>query len=247
MDTEHFKTLLVENACERAEDKLLASWYPHVTELFSDNVTAYRLPQKNQMPMFYECVDTLLGNQLRGMLTSTIEHYVVLYSEKNTTRLPIFKLQLCLEGRCMEFFPSLYELEGAILSPVETVADAMSKVSTIQVGDHDKIAQIYMSQCFDFDVQGYLEGMNPTPHIVVGVDPDLVKSSLKTLRQALTRNLEGPLAHLQIYSQSLLLPDMTWICDITCMYPSDMTWVCDIYSMRTHQICTRQISHDSVM
>ena len=135
IDTEHFRTLIVENACERAEEKLLSSWFPRVTALFTDpnGVIAKHKPPRSQSARFYECVDALIGNQLREMLMATIQHYVALYREDDTTCLPQFKLDLCLEGRSMEFFPSLSELEGAIVCLVETVANAMSNVPSIGV------------------------------------------------------------------------------------------------------------------
>ena len=139
IDIEHFRSLIVENACEHAEEKLLSTWYPHVIALFSGPKTTGSSGALTKRPStisskYYDCVDTLLGNQLRGMLSCTIEQYLLLFREENTTLLPQFKLQLCLEGQAMEFFPSTSELESAILSLVDTVANAMSNVSTIEVG-----------------------------------------------------------------------------------------------------------------
>lgn len=54
-----------------------------------------------------------------------------------------------------------------------------------------------------FVVQGWLSGANPSPTVVVGVDPALVTTSIATLKEALSRNLQGPLAHLQLYSESI--------------------------------------------
>ena len=71
--------------------------------------------------------------QLREMLTQTISHYVSLFSASNVVHLPQFRLQLCLESGEMEFYPSLSDLEAAILSAVHTVANAMSDVPNIQV------------------------------------------------------------------------------------------------------------------
>lgn len=82
---------------------------------------------------FYGCVYTLLGNQLRGMLSQTIQQYVGLFRLDDTTWLPQFKLHLCLEGESMEFFPSIAELESAVVYLVETVATSMSNLSTIEV------------------------------------------------------------------------------------------------------------------
>ena len=71
--------------------------------------------------------------QLREMLTQTISHYVELFACSNMLYLPRFRLQLCLEAEQMEFFPSLTDLETALLSPVHTIANAMSNVPDIQV------------------------------------------------------------------------------------------------------------------
>jgi dynein heavy chain len=137
VDIEHFRTLLVENACEHAEEKLRSSWYPHVIAMFNDpnNVGSASLTglSRPARAHFYSCVYTLLGNQLRSMLSQTIQQYVELFREEDKTRLPQFKLHLCLEGQAMEFFPSIAELESAVVHLVETVAAAMSNLSTIEV------------------------------------------------------------------------------------------------------------------
>lgn len=136
IDIEHFRSLLVEHACEHAEEKLLSIWYPPVIALFNKPKSMCSASVRSaslQSSSFYKCVDTLLGNQLRGMLSLTIQHYVELFREEDTTCLPQFKLQLCLEGNCMEFFPSIPELEFALLCLVETVAKSLSNVSTIEV------------------------------------------------------------------------------------------------------------------
>ena len=70
------------------------------------------------------------------MLTQTISHYVCLFESSNVAHLPQFKLQLCLESGKMEFYPSLADLELALLSTVHTVASAMNNVPDIQVSGH---------------------------------------------------------------------------------------------------------------
>lgn len=128
----------MENACEHAEEKLLSSWYPHVIAMFNAQKSSATLVgisrRRSQLSSrFYECVDTLLGNQLRGLLSLTIEQYVRLFRAEDNTCLPQFKLHLCLEGMAMEFFPSISELESTVLCLLDTVANAMSQVSTIEV------------------------------------------------------------------------------------------------------------------
>jgi len=60
---------------------------------------------------------------------------VSLYDPTNTARLPVFKLQLCLEEtkKEFEFYPSFSDLEAALLSAVDVVGGAMKKVPDIQV------------------------------------------------------------------------------------------------------------------
>ena len=66
MDIEHFRSLMVENSCEKAEDKLMNSWFNQVMALFSGDVSLtadLKLPP-SQMNRFYECTSTLITNQV---------------------------------------------------------------------------------------------------------------------------------------------------------------------------------------
>ena len=204
VDAEHLRSLLVENACDRAEEKLQINWYPQVIGMFNKNTStasasapaSFRITNSH----FYESVHTLIGNQLRSMLSLTIQRYVQLFDADNTTHLPQFKLQLCLEGHCMEFFPSVSELESAVVYLVDVVSNSMSNLSTIEVHTH---VHVHVHACQCNILQGWLSGANPCPSIVVGVDPTLVLNASATLKQALHRNLKGPLEHLQLYSECL--------------------------------------------
>ena len=130
---DHFRSLLVENACERAEEKLVASWFPRVTAMFSGDNSKAPSPFKARNTHFYKSVDVLIENQLRSLLTATIQHYEKLYQKDGSQLLPQFKLHLCLDGRNMEFFPSLTEMEATALCPVDVVASALKDVSCIKV------------------------------------------------------------------------------------------------------------------
>lgn len=61
VDVDHFRTLLVENSSERNEERLMNSWFPQVTALFSGDKALISGPQK---PRFYDCVSTLIANQV---------------------------------------------------------------------------------------------------------------------------------------------------------------------------------------
>ena len=136
VDVEHFKSVLVESACEHSAEKLLSSWFPRVTSMFSGAHCKAPSPFKTRNNHFYKCVDILMRNQVQGLLTSTILSYMQLVEEEDGEGeggLPQFKLNLCLDGSSMEFFPSLGELEATVLSPVEAVATALSEVCCIKV------------------------------------------------------------------------------------------------------------------
>lgn len=62
---DHFRTLLVENACEKSEEKLMNAWFPLVTGLFSGDQA---LVVGGQGSKFYECVSTLVANQVSMVL-----------------------------------------------------------------------------------------------------------------------------------------------------------------------------------
>lgn len=151
VDAEHLRSMLVENACERAEEKLQINWYPQVIAMFNKNTSAlstsapatFRITNTH----FYESVHTLIGNQLRSLLSLTILRYVELFDTDNTTRLPQLKLQLCLEGNSMEFFPSISELESAVVYLVDVVSNSMSNLSTIEVSSVHAHVHVHACQC----------------------------------------------------------------------------------------------------
>ena len=61
---------MVENSCEKAEDKLMSSWFNQVMALFSGEtslIADLKLPS-SQMNRFYECASTLITNQVSIML-----------------------------------------------------------------------------------------------------------------------------------------------------------------------------------
>ena len=72
--------------------------------------------------------------QLRSLLSSTMEDYTSLFSPDDTTCLPVFKLQLCLDEGAMQFFPTLADLEAAVMFPLHTLAtDTLQSFPLIQV------------------------------------------------------------------------------------------------------------------
>lgn len=71
-DIERFKSTVVIEA-EKAEEKLMSSWYPKVITLFSDSKLLPKLP-KDRMDSFFECSSTLIGNQVGNAKLITIRY-----------------------------------------------------------------------------------------------------------------------------------------------------------------------------
>ena len=63
-----------------------------------------------------------------------MEDYTSLFSPEDTTQLPVFKLQLCLDEEAIQFFPTMEDLEAAVLFPFNTLAsDILQSFPLIQV------------------------------------------------------------------------------------------------------------------
>ena len=62
MDLEHFCSLVVGDAVEKAEEKLMQGWYPKVTSLFSGEEGVGR--QVTHSSSFNSCVSTLISNHV---------------------------------------------------------------------------------------------------------------------------------------------------------------------------------------
>lgn len=57
-----------------------------------------------------------------------------LFQENNKNMLPVFKMELILDDDDnMQFYPVLSDVEGAVLHVVDTVANTMQGVPTVQV------------------------------------------------------------------------------------------------------------------
>ena len=71
---------------------------------------------------------------MKRLLTASIKAYEELFDRNNVLNLPLFRLQLCMEGKNkMVFFPSLEDLEDTVMSVVDTIAKSMQSIPTVQV------------------------------------------------------------------------------------------------------------------
>ena len=74
VDVDHFRTLLVESSCEKNEEKLMNSWFPQVTAMFSGDKA---LVTGSQRSRFYESVSTLIANQVSNISNIVLMHLYV--------------------------------------------------------------------------------------------------------------------------------------------------------------------------
>ncbi|NWI05024.1 DYH12 protein, partial [Tichodroma muraria] len=130
VDCKSFKTD-ASLSCSKAEEEIMSTWYQRVTDLFSqsDVLDGVKL---DQLEPFYNCVAVLMSNQLKELLQRTTEVFVKLFDPEDRSRLPLFKMDLTFDENRMEFYPSLQDLEEAILFVVDCIGQTLQNVRTIR-------------------------------------------------------------------------------------------------------------------
>ena len=97
----------------------------------------------NQTINEHEIVSLFL--QLKEILVRTIHAWVALFDENHRDQLPKFKLELILDDDDnMQFYPMLSDVEAAVFHVVDTVANTMQNVPTVQVMKHVSLVLQYV-------------------------------------------------------------------------------------------------------
>ncbi|XP_029097540.1 dynein heavy chain 12, axonemal isoform X8 [Monodon monoceros] len=110
----------------KAEEKIMNTWYPKVISLFTKKESLEGIkPEK--LDAFYNCVSTLMSNQLKELLKRTVEGFVKLFDQEDQRGLPIFKMELMFDDDKMEFYPTFQDLEDVVLGLVERIAEALQE------------------------------------------------------------------------------------------------------------------------
>uniref|UniRef100_A0A8C5R657 Dynein axonemal heavy chain 12 n=1 Tax=Leptobrachium leishanense TaxID=445787 RepID=A0A8C5R657_9ANUR len=125
----------VSIACAKTEERLLGTWYPKVVNLFT-NKEAMQSIKSEKMNSFYNCVTTLMSNQLKDLLERSAEAFVKLFDVTDPCWLPLFKMQLTFDDEKMDFYPSLQDLEEAVLFIVTQIS------KTLQVSACPSVCQL---------------------------------------------------------------------------------------------------------
>uniref|UniRef100_A0A8C3D352 Dynein axonemal heavy chain 12 n=1 Tax=Cairina moschata TaxID=8855 RepID=A0A8C3D352_CAIMO len=165
----------VSLCCSKAEEKILNTWYQRVISLFTQKEALNGI-NLDQVDSFYSCVATLMINQLKGFLRRNVEAFVKLFDPEDRSHLPLFKMELILDEKKMEFYPSLQDLEEAILFIVNRIGQTLQNVQTV----HSWLAGD--TTCLDTEL--------PT-HII--------SWATSTLKSSIKDNLEGPKKYFENY------------------------------------------------
>ncbi|NXP00403.1 DYH12 protein, partial [Certhia brachydactyla] len=165
-------------SCSKAEEEIMSTWYQRVISLFSQS-EALDGVKLDQLELFYKCVAVLLSNQLKELLQRTTEDFVKLFDPEDRSHLPLFKMDLTFDENRMEFYPSLQDLEEAILFVVDCIGQTLQNVHTIPA---------------------LLTGGTAT--LDAELPPHTVQWAKSTLKKSITDNLQGPKEHFKSYVES---------------------------------------------
>ncbi|XP_012658003.1 dynein heavy chain 12, axonemal [Otolemur garnettii] len=187
IDCESLKTDLSIQA-RKAEEKIMNTWYPKVINLFTKKEALEGIkPEK--LDAFYNCVSTLMSNQLKDLLRRTVEGFVKLFDPQDQQRLPIFKMELTFDDDKMEFYPTIQDLEDVVSSVVERIAEALQTVQT---------------------VPSWLSGTSTPVNLDTELPEHVLQWALSTLKAAVQQNLEGARKHYETYVEKY-----NWLLDGT--------------------------------
>ncbi|NXD90053.1 DYH12 protein, partial [Chaetorhynchus papuensis] len=165
-------------SCSKAEEEIMSTWYKRVVGLFSQS-EALDGVKLDQLESFYNCVAVLMSNQLKGLLQRTTEVFVKLFDPEDRSRLPLFKMDLTYDENRMEFYPSLQDLEEAILFVVDCIGQTLQNVQTMRA---------------------WLTGGTAT--VDAELPPHIAQCAKSTLQKSIRDNLEGPKEHFKGYVES---------------------------------------------
>uniref|UniRef100_A0A6Q2WX96 Dynein axonemal heavy chain 12 n=1 Tax=Esox lucius TaxID=8010 RepID=A0A6Q2WX96_ESOLU len=138
LDCESLKNNLTVE-CERIEGRIMNTWYPKVIHLLTSKDTLQRV-RPAKLDSFYNCVSTLISNQLKSLVERSVEEFVGLFDPFNVHRLPLFRMDLTFDDEKMEFYPSFQDLEEAVLEILKLITNTMQ----VCVGDNRLLEEFHV-------------------------------------------------------------------------------------------------------
>ncbi|XP_070246928.1 dynein axonemal heavy chain 12 isoform X4 [Myotis yumanensis] len=187
IDCESLKNDLSIQA-RKAEEKIMNTWYTKVINLFTKKEALEGIkPEK--LDSFYNCVSTLMSNQIKDLLKRTIEGFVKLFDQGDERGLPIFKMELTIDDEKMEFYPTFQDLEDVVFGLVERIAEALQNVQS---------------------VPSWLSAASPPVNLDTELPEHMLQWALDVLKVEIRRNLEGARQHYETYVEKY-----NWLLDGT--------------------------------
>uniref|UniRef100_A0A8C5SFB2 Dynein heavy chain 12, axonemal n=1 Tax=Laticauda laticaudata TaxID=8630 RepID=A0A8C5SFB2_LATLA len=165
--------------CLKTEEKILNTWYPRVINLFTRK-EALEGVKPDQMDSFYNCVATLMSNQLKELLKRSVEAYVKLFDLEDQRWLPLFRMELTFDDEKMDFYPSFHDLEDTLLCIITLISQTLQNVQTIH---------------------SWLGGTNIVTTIDTELPDHVIAWASFVLKTALNENLKGAKAHFDSYEE----------------------------------------------
>ncbi|NWZ79371.1 DYH12 protein, partial [Poecile atricapillus] len=165
-------------SCSKAEDEIMRTWYQRVFSHFTQS-EALDGVQLDQLESFCNCVAVLMSNQVKELLQRSTEVFVKLFDPEDRSNLPLFKMDLTFDENRMEFYPSLEDLEEAILFVVDCIGQTLQNIQT---------------------VRAWLTGGTGT--LDAELPAHTVQWAKSTLKKSIGYNLEGPKEHFKGYVES---------------------------------------------
>uniref|UniRef100_A0A5F8GIC4 Dynein axonemal heavy chain 12 n=1 Tax=Monodelphis domestica TaxID=13616 RepID=A0A5F8GIC4_MONDO len=178
----------VSIGARKTEEKLMNTWYPKVINIFTKKEVLEDIkPEK--LESFYNCVSTLMSNQLRDLLKRTVEGFVSLFDPEDKKWLPIFKMELTFDDEKMEFYPTFQDMQDIVGGVVDRIGETLQNVQT---------------------VHSWLSGAPTTQNLSNELPDHLVDWAVNALGDAVNLNLQGPKEHYDEYVQKY-----SWLIDGT--------------------------------
>ncbi|KFP74060.1 Dynein heavy chain 12, axonemal, partial [Apaloderma vittatum] len=174
IDCESWKTD-VSLSCSKAEVNILNTWYQRVVSLFSQTKALDGI-KLDQTDSFYNSVAVIMSNQVKELLRRAVEAFVKLFDPQDRCRLPLFKMELTLDEKRMEFHPSFQDLEEAILFVVNRIGQTLQNIQTV-----------------------HSWRMGDTKTLDTELPNDVVLWATSTLKKSIADNLEGPKVYFENY------------------------------------------------
>uniref|UniRef100_A0A8C9Y7R2 Dynein axonemal heavy chain 12 n=1 Tax=Sander lucioperca TaxID=283035 RepID=A0A8C9Y7R2_SANLU len=162
--------------CKRTEDRIMNTWFPKVIHLLTSKETLKGVKEE-KLDSFYDCASTLISNQLKSVLQTSVEEFVNLFDPSNRRCLPLFRMALTFDDEKMEIYPTLQDLEAAVLGIFNAITNTLQKVQTVQSWLTEAISSFVDAKVAD--------------HILAWAQV--------TVKAAVCKNLEEPDKHFQNY------------------------------------------------